>query len=153
MKLRFVSTRTHGVMDYLGAPLFLAGPRLLDLPAKSVGAKILYGIAGGTLVVSALTDYELGIRRRIPMPVHLAIDAALGVFLLAAPGMFRLRRRARASFQGLGLFELANALATRTRPSYERRGTRMLPNAGARLQEPDWHPAMASTPEPVGSPS
>ena len=79
-----VSTKTHGVIDYatagalLGAPALLRGADLLARLALTVAG-------GGILATSLLTDYELGARRVVPMKVHLALDAATGAGLLAAP--------------------------------------------------------------------
>ncbi len=35
------------------------------------------------IVHSLLTDYELGVVRRIPMPIHLLLDVLSGLVLLA----------------------------------------------------------------------
>jgi hypothetical protein len=43
---------------------------------------------GGAL----LTDYELGVMRVIPMPVHLGIDIASALCWRCRPGCFGLRR-------------------------------------------------------------
>lgn len=40
---------------------------------------------GGATAYSLLTDYELGARRILPMPVHLTLDAVIGALLAATP--------------------------------------------------------------------
>jgi hypothetical protein len=66
-----------------------------------------------------MTDYELGIRRRLPMPVHLAIDAGTGALLLTAAELLR-RSGARMGAWGpvalVGVAEIAGAAATERRP-------------------------------------
>src|SRR3954452_19407841 len=108
-----LSTRTHGVLDYLTAGLLLALPRALgwDRPVTC----LLTGAAAGTLAYSALTRYELGPIKLLPMPAHLALDGASGARFVAAPA-FLTREPAgtRASLVGIGLFEIAAALLTRT---------------------------------------
>jgi hypothetical protein len=90
-----ISTKAHAAADYVNGFALLTAPNLLagvDWRARGV----LRGVGAMTLVTSTLTDYELGVRRRMPMPVHLTLDAATGALLrLAVPG---LRRRSR----GLG---------------------------------------------------
>jgi hypothetical protein len=154
MKTRFVPTRTHGVLDYLGVPFFLAAPRLLGLDTRRAEGRIPLALAAGTLVVAALTDYELGVRRRIPMSVHLALDAGLGLFFVAAPRFLRLRRRARRAYRAFGLFELAEALATRATPTDKRPRDRRRQHPTQQLAEPShWRPDMAWEPVPVATPS
>jgi hypothetical protein len=152
--MRFIPTRAHGVLDYLGVPFFLAAPRLLPLSTRRAEGRIPLALAAGTLVVAALTDYELGVRRRIPMAAHLALDAGLGLFFVAAPRLLRFGHRARRAYRAFGLFELAEALTTYTRPSDADRGARGLPHATERLAEPSqWQPEMAWDPVPVPTPS
>jgi hypothetical protein len=79
------------------------------------------GISGaGSLTTSAFTDYELGVRRKIPMRVHLLIDAATGSLLLG--GAVALRRSGAKLIDCLplamvGLAEVAGAAITSNRPS------------------------------------
>ena len=40
-----------------------------------------------------MTDYELGARRRLPMPAHLGVDAGAGLLLAAAPWVLGTARR------------------------------------------------------------
>jgi hypothetical protein len=42
-------------------------------------------LGAGALVYSALTDYELGLARFIPMPTHLFLDGLSGAFLVVSP--------------------------------------------------------------------
>ena len=86
--MRVLSTRVHGMLDYLVGLLLIASPWLFgfDNGGAETWVPVVLGI--GALVVSVLTDYELGFVRRIPMPVHLMIDLASGVLLAASPWLF-----------------------------------------------------------------
>jgi hypothetical protein len=60
----------------------------------------------GTIGYSLLTDYELGLFKVIPMPMHLALDAANGALLAASPWLFGFAEEVSAPHLGLGLFEI-----------------------------------------------
>ncbi len=86
--MRVLSTRTHGVMDYLSGGMLLSAPRLLGLTDVPASARAFRLAGGGAALYSLLTDYELGAVRVLPMPVHLAMDAASGALLASSPWLF-----------------------------------------------------------------
>jgi hypothetical protein len=65
-----ISTRTHGIVDYLSVATLYGLPRLLRWNAEV--ARLLTGVAAGTLGYSLLTRYELGLVKVLPMPSTLA---------------------------------------------------------------------------------
>jgi len=80
-----ISVRIHACLDYaVGAGLFLL-PMLL-VPPDAITARWAMMLAGvATLVYSAATDYRWSLVRWIPFRMHLKLDVALGLFLLAGP--------------------------------------------------------------------
>jgi hypothetical protein len=112
-----ISTKVHGVLDYVGGFGSLAAPKLL----RDRRAAAMLSVSGaGTLATSAITDYELGLRRILPMPMHLFADAATGALLLT--GALALRRgRAKlldwVPVAMAGIAELAAAALTEQQPS------------------------------------
>ena len=86
--IRFIPTQVHGVLDYLTGGTLLAAPRLLGLKSGSAAARVFTVAGGGAAAYSLLTDYELGLVKLLPMPAHLALDAASGALLAAAPWLF-----------------------------------------------------------------
>ncbi len=110
-----VSTKTHGAIDYLSVPVLLAAPRLLGWsPAVT---RFLTVAAGGTLVYSLLTRYELGAKPVLPMKTHLTLDALNGAMAMAAPWLLGEKNPAtKAALIGIGAFELGAALTTETEP-------------------------------------
>jgi hypothetical protein len=126
-----VSTRTHGIIDYATASALLALPRLLrGATGRSRAALSVAG--GGILTTALLTDYELGARRRVPMPLHLGLDAATGAALLASPWLLGSRRDGLASWLPhvlAGAGELAAAALTDRAPG-DRGDTAPAPDAG-----------------------
>ena len=114
--MRFLPTRLHGVIDYLWGAALLTTPWLLgyaDVPAAKWLA-LVFGI--GAFLYSAVTDYELGLLRILPMPVHLALDGLGGVFLAASPWIFGFSDRVFGPHLAFGLFSVVASLVTRTDP-------------------------------------
>ena len=88
MNARVVPTKVHGAFDYVLAPAMIAAPDLLRLDGSRASA-LAPRVAGSVgALYSALTDYELGVRRLIPMRVHLLLDAGAGGAIAAAPWIF-----------------------------------------------------------------
>ena len=119
MSLRVIPTSVHAVVDYVSGPAFVALPPLLGfggVPATALR------VAGGTVLVqSALTRYELGLVRLLPVPAHLAMDAASGAALAVLGAVAARDARGRAATIGAGLMEIAAALTTKTAPPRRRR--------------------------------
>jgi hypothetical protein len=88
LKLRVIPTSVHGTLDYLASGANLAFPTLLELDDAPAAALIprLDGIAGTGY--SLITDYEFGLLKVLPMPVHLIFDAAKGALLAYSPWLF-----------------------------------------------------------------
>jgi hypothetical protein len=114
--MRFISTRTHGVIDYLMGALLIVAPYLLGF-ADGTAAQWIPQIIGAALIGAALlTDYELGVVRMIPMPVHLLLDIAAGALLAVSPWLFGFADRVFWPHLILGLIEIGAGLMTRTVP-------------------------------------
>ena len=119
MRMRFVPTKVHGAIDYVTAPALVAAPDLLRLDGAR--ASTIPPRAAGTAaaVYSALTDYELGVRRMIPMRAHVALDAVGGTAVALAPWIFGSARRGTRHWLPhaiVGATELALALTTKEEP-------------------------------------
>jgi hypothetical protein len=121
--LRFISTRTHGVIDYLMGALLIVAPYLLGF-ADGTAAQWIPQILGVALIGAALlTDYELGAVRMIPMPIHLGLDVAAGVLLAVSPWLFGFADRVFWPHLIFGLAEIGAGLTTRTVPETTAAGT------------------------------
>lgn len=114
MIAKLIPTRIHGVLDYLFGLLYIALPLLLSWPQPA--ATILIALGVGVLVYSALTRYELGLLKLLPMPAHLAIDLLGGLLLIAAPFLGLVDESVRPWFWALGAIELLITLVSDTRP-------------------------------------
>ena len=84
MNLRVIPTGVHGVLDYLASATNLAFPELLGLHDAPWAVLVprIDGVAGAGY--SLITDYELGVLKALPMPAHLAFDAAKEVFMASS---------------------------------------------------------------------
>ena len=115
--MRFIPTRAHGVLDYLTAGVLIAAPSMLGFRKNGMQTWLPMALGLGTIGYSLLTDYELGLFKIIPMPAHLALDAANGALLAASPWLFGFAEEASAPHLGLGLFEMAVTLCSETTPT------------------------------------
>ena len=119
-----ISTKTHGVLDYLTAGTFFALPRLLGWSRSLTNA--MTAIAATKLGYALLTRHELGAVKLIPMKAHLALDGAVGASLCALPFVLDeddVDAGAPAALVSLGLFDIAAAPLTQTRASFDRPAT------------------------------
>jgi hypothetical protein len=88
MSLRVIPTSVHGMIDYAAAGALYATPALLGLGDVPASARTLRLAGGAAIASSLLTDYELGVVKVMPMPVHLTLDIASGALIAASPWLF-----------------------------------------------------------------
>jgi hypothetical protein len=119
--MRIVSTKAHGVLDYLSVGMLLALPRALNWPQPVT--RLLTGMAMGTLVYSILTRYELGLVRWLPMKAHLGLDAGSGMLLTASPILFPEQEpEVTGAMAAFGVFEIMASLMTDSKSPREVEG-------------------------------
>jgi hypothetical protein len=105
-----ISTRMHGVLDYLSS----AGMLTLSRRSGWAGGarQVLTANASTALLYSMLTRYQLGLLHLVPMSLHLTLDAAGGAVLCVAGLQTHNDRAVRGALLSLGLFEIAVAFLT-----------------------------------------
>ncbi len=119
MSMRMIPTSVHGAIDYLTGGMLLAAPKLLGLTDEPRAALVLRSAGGGALAYSLITDYELGLLRLLPMPAHLAMDAASGVLVAASPWLLGFAGKGPRYWLPhvlVGATEVLAATTTRTQP-------------------------------------
>ena len=117
---RVIPTGIHGVLDYATSGFNLVAPGLLGLERSSAASRVPRLIGGVGTVYSLLTDYELGLVRTIPMPVHLALDAGKGALLASSPWLFGFARggtRYWLPHVAVGVSDILAALTSKKQPS------------------------------------
>lgn len=114
--MRFIPTRIHGVLDYAVGILLVALPWLLGFADGTAAQWVPVVLGLGAIGSALVTDYELGVVPLIPMPLHLALDAASGIVLAASPWLFGFADRVWVPHVVLGLTEIVVPLLTATTP-------------------------------------
>jgi len=127
--MRVIPTRIHGMLDYGMGVLLMVAPWLLGFADGGPEQWVPVILGASVIVYSLLTNYELGVARVIPMPVHLWIDVAGGVVLAASPWIFGFADEIWWPHVVLGVLEIGAGLMTRTIPEFESNR----PAAGARM--------------------
>jgi hypothetical protein len=112
----FISTRTHGLIDYVFGFVLFFVPPLFGFADVQIALWLAIVVGTAIIAVALVTDYEPGVIKAIPMRVHLGLDVVEGIFLAASPWFFGFADRVWAPLVVLGAFEVAVALCTRTTP-------------------------------------
>lgn len=116
--LQVIPTTVHGVMDYLTGVTLLAIPTLWKLDEVTMSGATARAAGAGLTATSLVTDYELSLANVVPMPVHLALDAASGAALAASPFVLGFRRsgpRYWVPHVAVGAMEILTAATTKPR--------------------------------------
>jgi hypothetical protein len=125
--MRFLSTKAHGVLDYLMGIILIAAPWIFGFARGGAETWIFVALGAGALLYSLLTDYEMGAAKVISMPMHLTIDLLSGIFLAASPWIFGFADEVYMPHLIFGILEVGASLVTqkeprhRTAPSMDRR--------------------------------
>jgi hypothetical protein len=115
-----MSTRAHGMMDWVMGPVLIALPFALGLDIGRPEGWIFLALGIGMLLLTAFTDYELGLVRKIPMPTHLTMDAVAGALLAVSPWLFGFSDRIWVPHLLFGLIELGTSFMTQRKPTSAR---------------------------------
>src|SRR3954454_19857718 len=86
--MRVLSTRVHGMIDYVFGILLIVAPYVLGFANGGSAQYLPQALGAAIVMMSLVTDYELSLARLIPMPAHLGVDMLGGVLLAASPWLF-----------------------------------------------------------------
>lgn len=112
-----ITSKRHGLLDYMTGAQLQAMPRLLGYDDRSPEALSMRGAGAIHAGYSLFTDYELGLVRKLPYKAHLAIDAALAAALAASPfvtGAYRKGRRHWVPHVAMAAYETLSLLMSET---------------------------------------
>lgn len=95
--MKFVTKQIHAYLDYPVAIALIGLPFLLGLGTSNPLAFQLSVITGiAALILTILTDHQLGVIRVVSYRIHLLVDFLVGVVFILAPFIF--------SFEGLDAY-------------------------------------------------
>jgi VIT1/CCC1 family predicted Fe2+/Mn2+ transporter len=112
----------HGLLEYAAGALLLVAPFVLAFDASAaIGASIALGVL--VIMVAATTEGPTSLVNSLQIQFHIALDYALGVFLVACPFVFGFSDEAAptAFFIAIGVVHLLVTVGTRFLPRDGRR--------------------------------
>lgn len=115
--MRFISTKTHGILDYFWGILLILSPWLFNF-ANGGAAQIVPMVVGFMVLLMALvTNYELGAIKKVPMSTHLTMDIFAGVFLVISPWLFGFADVVYLPHLIFGIFAIGAGMFTKKVPT------------------------------------
>jgi len=78
--MKFISPKVHGFIDYLAVILLFASPSVFGF--NGLVAWFTYALGVVHLLLTLLTDYNAGLLKVIPLPLHGFIEFLVGVVLI-----------------------------------------------------------------------
>jgi hypothetical protein len=124
-KMRVIPTSVHSAVDQVVGPALVIAPTILRLGRTSPEGIVARAVGGAEAVYSNLTDYELSVKKIVPMPVHLALDAVGGATLALVPQLTGARQRGKKHWLphlAIGALEVGMAALTKAgRPTTGRK--------------------------------
>ena len=79
--MKFISPKIHGLIDYTSVVFFLCSPLVFGF--TGLVAIFAYALGGLHLLLTAFTNFPLGIVKIAPVGVHAAVELIVGIGLVA----------------------------------------------------------------------
>lgn len=114
--MKLITTKVHGVLDYLMGVLLIASPWIFGFAGDGAETWVPVILGASTIVYSLLTDYELGVYRTMSMRSHLTLDFISGAFLAISPWVFGFKEYVFLPHLVLGLLEIGAVMLTELTP-------------------------------------
>ncbi|MCC9136156.1 SPW repeat protein [Pontibacter silvestris] len=115
--MRFIPTRFHGILDYIYGALLVASPWLFGFSdvTYATWTAVIVGVV--VLMQAIITDYEVGVIKKMPMQTHLMLDFGIGVLLALSPWIFGFAEDVYAPHLIFGIVSILTSLTTHRVPS------------------------------------
>lgn len=114
--MRSISTRAHGVVDYLVSVILIASPWLFNFSRGGAETWVPVILGAGAIVYSLLTNYEMGMSKTISMRTHLNMDLVSGIVLASSPWIFGFSEFVYMPHLIFGILEIGASLMTNPVP-------------------------------------
>ena len=111
-----ISTRAHGVIDYLTGALLILAPYLFGFATGGIEHWVPEIVGVAIIGMSLITRYELSIAKIVPLRVHLGADVVAGLLLAVSPWLFGFADIIWWPHLLVGLMEIVVPLLTRRDP-------------------------------------
>lgn len=121
--MKLISTKTHGILDYLVGILLIVAPWLLNFANGSPAQTVPVTLGIIILAMALLTKYELGLFKVISMQTHLALDVLAGLFLALSPWLFGFNEYVYLPHLIVGIFIIVSGVLTDKVPVVAPRAT------------------------------
>ncbi|WP_158825458.1 SPW repeat domain-containing protein [Mucilaginibacter lacusdianchii] len=116
---QFISTKMHGVADYLAGIVITASPWLFGFSDTNTGgAALFFPVVLGVLLtlMTIFTRHELGLIQVLPLQLHLVLDMIAGFLLLVSPFLYDFYPKVWLPHVLLGALLFGSALFTKGSP-------------------------------------
>jgi hypothetical protein len=110
--MKFISSKVHGIVDYMFGALLIASPWLFGFADVYSARWVAVAMGAMAIVYSLLTRYELGVWRKIPFRVHLWLDYMSGALLALSPWFFGFADEVKIPHVVFGIMEILVPLFT-----------------------------------------
>nr|WP_294796015.1 SPW repeat protein [uncultured Mucilaginibacter sp.] len=110
--MKFISRKTHAVLDYAVGAVLIAAPWLLGFSDNNAATWSAVAVGLVTLVMSAMTDYEGGLAKVLSMDTHLTLDLITGIFLAVSPWLLSYSDRIFLPHLIVGVMEIVVVIFT-----------------------------------------
>ncbi|WP_207435072.1 SPW repeat protein [Sabulibacter ruber] len=116
--MKVLSTRAHGILDYLAGVLLIAAPFILgfDRGGAETWVPVIVGIV--ILLQALMTNFEVGMFRVMSMNMHLNMDYLIGAFLAVSPWIFNFDEYVYLPHLIAGIALILEAMITRVVPEH-----------------------------------
>ena len=84
--MKIISSKVHGILDYLTVIFLFAAPTLFKM--EGTLCTFTYALASIHFLLTALTNFEVGIFKVIPFRIHGLIELVVSVALIAVAFWF-----------------------------------------------------------------
>ena len=81
--MKLISTKAHGVLDYVTVAIFALAPSVLDLTGLPM--LLSYTLALVHLLMTVLTDFSMGMFKVIPLKLHGYVEHTVGIVIPVLP--------------------------------------------------------------------
>jgi hypothetical protein len=118
----FISTKFLGVLDYVTAIIIGASPWLFGYTNISSAALFIPVFLGSMqLIMAIFSNYELGLIKVFPMPMHSFLNGFVGFWLLVSPFLYGFASIVFLPQVILGLLLFVMAIFVKPSPAYQER--------------------------------